>query len=164
MIPNNLSKLNENEFQNKIKIIVNAIYGPTNINYEENKNFNNYNNFLLFKKLSVILNDKFKEIIKEKNEKNKNKEQIISFYECFNLFLDYIYDYDKIFKIKCERCFNHIKYISKDKFFSIPLLKVQIIDEKYQNKLFNDINQGNDINDTNKIFHFYHQECINYFS
>ena len=161
MIPNNISKLYENEFQNKIKIIVNAIYGPTNINYEENKNFNNYSNYLLFKKLSVIFNDKFKEIIKEIN---KSKEQKICFYECFLLFLDYIYDYDKIFKIKCEKCFSHIKYISKDKYFSIPLLKVQIIDEKYQNKLFNDINKGNDINNTNKIFHFYHQECINYFS
>ena len=161
MIPNNLSEFYENEFRNKIKIIVNAIYGPTNINYEENKNFNNYSNFLLFKKLSVIFNDKFNEIIKEIN---KNKEQKISFYECFLLFLDYIYDYDKIFKIKCEKCFNHIKYISKDKYFSIPLLKVQIIDEKYQNILFNDINKGNDINNINKIFHFYHQECINYFS
>ena len=161
MIPNNLSEFYENEFRNKIKIIVNAIYGPTNINYEENKNFNNYSNFLLFKKLSVIFNDKFNEIIKEIN---KNKEQKISFYECFLLFLDYIYDYDKIFKIKCEKCFNHIKYISKDKYFSIPLLKVQIIDEKYQNILFNDINKGNDINNINKIFHFYHQECINYFN
>ena len=156
--PSNLSILNLDNFQNKIELVVKGLFCP---NKEDNKKFNNYNNFLLFKKLSIIFNSKFKQIIKEKKGLYSIKEEKISFYECLVKFLDYVYDYDNIFNIKCEKCFNKIKYISNEKFFSVPLLKIQQYDKNYTMILINDIEKGNDVNNINKIFHFFHKECIN---
>ena len=84
----------------------------------------------------------------------------ISFYECFVLFLDFIYDYNKIFNIKCDKCFTKVKYSSNDKFFSVPLLKLEDNDKKRFKTIINDIEKGNKMDNKNKIFHFFHQECI----
>ena len=92
---------------------------------------------------------------------NSNNEGKISFYKSFILFLDYVYDYDKIFKVHCAKCHNKIRFISCDKFFSIPLLKIQKNDDNYIRILINGIEKENDINKANKIFHFFHKECIN---
>ena len=164
MLPSNLSKFNKHDYQNKIRIIANGLFGPNNINFEENPNLNNYSNFQLFKNMTIIFNMKFKQITQNMNEVNFNYGQRISFFECFIQFLDYVYDYDKIFNIKCDKCSNIIKYIPKYKIFSVPLLKVQETDENFQKELINDIEKENDINNTKKLFHFFHQECFNIIS
>ena len=46
------------------------------------------------------------------------------------LFLDFIYDYNKIFNIKCDKCFTKVKYNSNDKYFSVPLLMFEDNDKK----------------------------------
>lgn len=161
IFPSNLSKFTKHDYQNKIRIIANGLIGPNNINFEENPNLNNYSNFQLFKNMTLIFNMKFKQIIQNMKEVNFNFGQRISFFECFIQFLDYVYDYDKIFNIKCDKCSHIIKYIPKYKIFSVPLLKVQETDENYLKNLINDIDKENDINNNKKLFHFFHQECIN---
>ena len=142
-----------NDIENKINIIVKGLYEP------DNEDINNSrHNFQLFKDLTKIFNTQFKQIIKEMNSNNEGK---ISFYKSFILFLDYICDYDKIFKVHCAKCHNKIRFISCDKFFSIPLLKIQKYDDNYIRILINDIEKENDVNNVNKIFHFFHIECIN---
>jgi len=160
ILPSNLSKFYLHDYDNKIRIIVNGLFGPNNLNFETNPNLNNYSNFQLFKNMSMIFNNILKQILQKMYEVYFNDEQKISFYECFIQFLDFVYDYDKIFNIKCDKCSHIIKYIPKCKIFSVPLIKVQNSDENYNKNLINDINKENDINNTKKLFHFYHQECI----
>ena len=161
ILPLNLSKFYLQNYDNKIKIIVNGLFGPNNLNFEENPYLNNYSNFQLFKNMSVIFNNILKQIIQKMNEIYFNYGQKISFYECFIQFLDFIYDYDKIFNTKCDRCSHIIKYIPKCKIFSVPLIKIQNGDDNYIKNLINDIDKENDINNNKKLFHFFHQECIN---
>ena len=161
IFPSNLSNFNLNDYENKIKIIANGLFGPNNLNFEENSSLNNYSNFQLFKNMTEIFNSKFRRIIEKMNELHFFDGEKISFFECFVLFLDYVYDYYKIFNIKCDKCFHFVKYDYRYKIFSAPVLKEQNIDENYIMELINDINKGNDINNSKKIFHFYHQECIN---
>ena len=157
--PSNLPSFYENDFEKNISLEINGLFDPNNINREENTNCSNIH---LFKKLSLVLNSKFKQIIRDMKELYYSDNKVkISFYECFVQFLDYIYDFDKIFKIKCGKCLKKIKYISFNKFFSVPLLKIQEIDENYKKNLINDIEKGNDINNINKIYNFFHEECIN---
>ena len=147
----NISELYEDNIENKIKIKVKGLFS------QDNEDFNkSHCNFILFEQLTKIFNTKIKEIIKEMNHKDEGN---ISFYKCFILFLDYIYDYDKIFKVYCQRCNNKIKFISCDKYFSVPLLKMQKYDDNYISTLINNIENENDINN-NKIFHFFHKECV----
>lgn len=148
--PSNLSSFYENDFEYIFKIEINGLFDSNNINIQ------------LYKKLSKILNSKFKQIMKEMKEfYNSNYDVKISLFECFIQFLDYIYDYDKIFKIKCGKCFSRIKYISCFKYFSVPLLKIQETSENYKRKLINDVEEGKDMNNINKIYNFFHEECIN---
>ena len=148
--PSNISLFYENDFEYIFKLKINGLFDSNNINIQ------------LYKKLSKIIKSKFKQILKEMKEfYNQNYEVKISLLECFIQFFDYIYDYDKIFKIKCGKCSNQIKYISCFKFFSVPLLKIQETNENYKRKLINDIEKGNDINNINKIYNFFHEECIN---
>ena len=120
------------DIENKINITVKGLYEPDNEDI-----YNNRHNFQLFKELTKIFNSKFKQIIKEMISINYGK---ISFYKCFLLFLDYVYDYDKIFKVHCAKCHNKIRFISCDKFFSIPLLKIQKNDDNYIRILINIFN------------------------
>ena len=163
IIPSNLSKFYLHDYDNKIKIIVNGLFGPNNLNFEQNQNLNNYSNFQLFKNMTMIFNNVLKQIIQKMNEAyfNFNYGKKISFYECFIQFLDFVYDYDQIFNIKCDRCSNIIKYIPKSKLFTVPVIKVQNNDDSYTQNIINDIDKENDINNSKKLFHFYHQECIN---
>ena len=163
IIPSNLSKFYLHDYDNKIKIIVNGLFGPNNLNFEQNQNLNNYSNFQLFKNMTMIFNNVLKQIIQKMNETyfNFNYGKKISFYECFIQFLDFVYDYDQIFNIKCDRCSSIIKYIPKCKLFTVPVIKVQNNDDNYTQNLINDIDKENDINNSKKLFHFYHQECIN---
>ena len=154
IFPSNFSFFDENNFNKNFKLVVKGIFGTNN---EDNIKYNNYSNFQLYKRLEKILYLKFKEIIKNMKELYTNK---ISFYECFVLFLDFIYDYNKIFNIKCDKCFTKVKYSSSDKFFSVPLLKVEDNDKKRFKTIINDIEKGNKMDNKNKIFHFFHQECI----
>ena len=41
------------------------------------------------------------------------------------------------------------------------MIKVQNNDDNYTQNLINDIHKENDINNSKKLFHFYHQECVN---
>ena len=153
--PIKISKFVEYNFEKKFKLKANRLI------YSNSKENKEKNNLYLFQDLTSILNWKLKQIIKIMKEKSGNK---ISFYECFILFLDFVYDYDKIFKIKCEKCHNKIKYISEQKYFSVPLLKIQKNNNinEYLEKLINDIEKGNEynINNDNK-FYFFHKECFN---
>ena len=159
LLPFNLSKFNENDYDKKIKIIVNGIYGPSNtITYDNN--YNNYSNYKFYKKLAIILNNTFKNILKIKNIQNIGK---ISFYQVFIIFLDYIYDYSKIFRIKCDKCLNKIKYIKEENYFSIPCYKIINYDDKYIKNLITNIEKENMTNNNidKNVFKFFHEECIN---
>jgi len=120
-----------NDIENKINIIFKGLFEPDNEDINDTRF-----NLILFKELTKIFNTKFRQIIKEMNSNNEGK---ISFYKCFILFLDYVYDYDKIFKVHCEKCHNKLRFISCDKYFSIPLLKIQKYDDNFIRILINDI-------------------------
>ena len=164
IFPLNLNKFYENDYHKKIKVIVNGIYGPKNVKniHSEDNLFNNYSNFKFYNKLEKLFNNKLKEIFKDLNKISFNNK--ISFYEAFVSFLDYIYDYNKIFKMKCGKCLNKLKYISEEKYFSVPFYKISCIDEKYITELKYNIEKEQDIsNNLNKnAFGFFHVECINY--
>ena len=159
LFPFNLSKFYEKDYDKKIKIVVNGIYGPINtIKYDTN--YNNSSNYKLYQKLSIIFKNKFKNILKNEIFLNFGK---FSFFKGFIFFLDYIYDYNKIFKIKCNNCLNKIKYIKDEHYFSIPCYKITYYGDEYINNLINDIDKECKINknmDKNN-FKFFHEECIN---
>ena len=110
--------------------------------------------------MAIILNNTFKNILKIKNIQNIGK---ISFYQVFIIFLDYIYDYSKIFRIKCDKCLNKIKYIKEENYFSIPCYKIINYDDKYIKNLITNIEKENMTNNNidKNVFKFFHEECIN---
>ena len=163
VFPGNLSKFYEHNYHKKIKIVVNGLYGPSNaksLSGDYYNNYNNYSNFKFYNKLEILFNTKFKNILKYLNEIKESEK--ISFYDGFIILLDYIYDYNKIFKIKCKKCMNKLRYISGESYFSVPYYKINNIDEKYINDLINNIEKGNDINNNLKenFVGFFHDECM----
>lgn len=158
LFPFTLNMFYQKDFHKKFKIIVNGIYGPKIFNIYDD-NYNNYSNYKLYKKMAKIFNNKFREIIQNEIE---NKEEKISFYKVFAIFVDYIYDYDKIFKIKCQKCFNKLKYNFEEKYFSIPCYKILNIDRKYIKILIDKIDEGNN-NCDKTSFSFFHEECSHNF-
>ena len=155
VFPFNLKKFLENDFHKNIKIIVNSKYDPTIKNVYDD-NYNNYSNYKLYKKLTIIFNNIFKDILKNEISKNFQK---ISFLKVFTIFLDYIYNYDIIFKIKCKKCLNKLKFIGEENYFSIPCYKLLNLDDNYINNIYNNIEKGKDINNKN-LYDFFHEECL----
>jgi hypothetical protein len=160
VFPSNLTKFYENNYHKKIKIVVNGLYGPSSIKNISGNYYNNYSNFKFYNKLEILFNNKFKNILKNLNEIKESEK--ISFYNGIIIFLDYLYDYNKIFKIKCKKCMNKLRFISGEHYFSVPYYKIINIEEKYINDLINNIEKGNDINKNFKenSVGFFHDECI----
>ena len=160
VFPSSLSKFYENNYHKKIKIVVNGLYGPSNIKSISGDYYNNYSNFKFYNKLEILFNNKFKNILKTLNEIKESEK--ISFYNGIIIFLDYIYDYNKIFKIRCKKCLNKLRYISGEHYFSVPYYKIINIEEKYINELINNIEKRNDINNYYKenLVGFFHDECM----
>lgn len=157
IFPLPLNKFFEKDIHKKFRVIVNNVYGPilTNMNDDD---YNNYSDYKFYKKLTKIFNNKFKEILINEISKINGK---ISLYKAFIIFLDYVNDYNKIFKIKCQKCKNKIKYNSYENFFSLPCYKYLNLDKNYINKLIDNIENEN-FNNENNIFGFFHEECINH--
>ena len=160
VFPSNLTKFYENNYHKKIKIVVNGLYGPSNVKSISGDYYNNYSNFKFYNKLEILFNNKFKNILKNLNEIKESEK--ISFYNGIIIFFDYIYDYNKIFKIKCKKCMNKLRYIAGEHYFSVPYYKVINIEGKYINELLNNIEKGYDINNNFKenLVGFFHDECM----
>ena len=160
VFPSNLTKFYENNYHKKIKIVVNGLYGPSNVKSISGDYYNNYSNFKFYNKLEILFNNKFKNILKNLNEIKESEK--ISFYNGIITFFDYIYDYNKIFKIKCKKCMNKLRYIAGEHYFSVPYYKVINIEGKYINELLNNIEKGYDINNNFKenLVGFFHDECM----
>lgn len=169
-----LTEANDNQFyifsiiiKNMIKIII--IFSCNFYNKEITpQNFDKFilirvsgmsvdENSLLYLKLSNIFLAEMKNIFF-----NNRKKYLV---ECLILFLEFIYDYQYLFKIKCSKCNKNVKYSFEDKFFYPPLLKEKNIDNFDNKKLINDIENGRvkNIGKEEKIIiqniKFYHEEC-----
>ena len=122
----------------------------------------NYQKILLYKKLSNlfeiriysffdIIYEEKKNIYKlEKKELDKmyNNEYLI---EILKIFVDYINNYDKIFKIKCNICNKLVKYSYNEKCFLPPYYKLYTYKEKL-NYMIKD--------KTKTLNLFVHEECF----
>ena len=101
-------------------------------------------NTLLMKKIKEEILD----IIEFFFQLTKAKENnAINFFE---IFIDYIHDYDKIFKIKCFKCKKNSKYSHFEKAFFPPFIKFNL--EKLNNNNLKYINRGNE-----ELF--FHPQC-----
>ena len=101
-------------------------------------------NTLLMKKIKEEILD----IIEFFFQLTKAKENnAINFFE---IFIDYIHDYDKIFKIKCFKCKKNSKYSHFEKAFFPPFIKFNL--EKLNNNNLKYINRSNE-----ELF--FHPQC-----
>lgn len=128
---------------------------------DEYKIFSKYDS-ILFKKIKMLFNERITSFLnliyedkKRKLLQNLNNSPIFfdedSLKELLKKFINYISDYNNIYKTKCSFCENIIKYSLIEKCFFPPFYKVYREKENIQqNKIINE----NDIN------LFFHEECF----
>ena len=117
---------------------------------------------ILFKKIKILLNERIISILNLIYEDKKRKISLImnnkpilfdeeSLREFLKKFINYIYDYNLINKIKCGLCQNIIKYSFIEKCFLPPFYKLYRERENQQQ------NVKNNENETNL---FFHEDCF----
>ena len=120
---------------------------------------------LLLRKIAILLENRFRLMLSfvydEKRKKQNmynnpnnpsvkiDKEFLVEF---LKKLVNYLYDYDKIFKIKCDFCGKLTKYSLVEKYFFPPYYKM------YKEKEM-PLSQNNKIIEVEKNY-FYHEDCF----
>ena len=159
----NKENLKISDFPNQTIVLVKFNYehpiSPLEILNKSNKTYilKNLENqrkkrkFFLTEKLSKLFLDRIFSIIKKifKEKKNKGERKDAFLKEICNKFLDYIYDYDNLFKIKCRACNKIVKYSLQEKCFYPPYYKI-----------YEEIDNNDKANKIGNKSLFYHEECF----
>lgn len=156
-------------FCNKIKISIKSKYSGYNKDsfksIKKNYKLNikkNFKNLLLIKKIKNLFETRIYliiiSIINEKKLKIKVTSDLIEkrndffgedvLIELCKRFINYIYDYNKLFKTKCAVCNKIVKYSLTEKCFLPPYLKIYKEVFNLKNSLEENINS------------FFHEECF----
>ena len=115
-------------------------------NMEYDNKFNYYNNYknkstnlFLYQKIRELFTNRIKSFIKIINEEKRRKIKSINNNEFLNevlpRFMDYVKDYDKLFKIRCDICTYNLKYSIIEKCFYPPYYKLYINEDIISSKL-----------------------------
>ena len=115
-------------------------------NMEYDDEFNYYNsykykssNLFLYQKIKVLFTNRINSLLKIINEEKRRKIKHINNNEFLNevlpRFMDYVKDYDNLFKIKCDICTYNLKYSITDKCFYPPYYKLYLSEDIISSKL-----------------------------
>lgn len=149
------------DFPDKIIAIVKFKYehpiSPLKIKDKNNKldiknnleNQNQKRNFLLTEKLSKLFTFRIYSFIKKLFEEKIKYEGRDILAKIYNNFLHYIYDYDKLFNIKCGLCNKIVKYSLQEKCFYPPYYKI-----------YDEIEINQKLKTKGEKTLFYHEECF----
>jgi hypothetical protein len=121
---------------------------------------------VLFRKITNLLEFRFRPMLNFVYEEKRKKQNILFnnpnspsvkidkefLVEFLKKLVNYLYDYDKIFKIKCDFCGKLTKYSLVEKYFFPPYYKM------YKEKEM-PLSQNNKIIEVEKNY-FYHEDCF----